>query len=89
MLVQINLNLNIYSSQSKNIKFIIPKNSLRIAPWRNGYRRWFPELLRRHSSEGCRFNPHYRQVTGILNTCNGIRTIKDVVRSSVKVPEFD
>ena len=30
--------------------------------WRNGYSRWFPELLRRQSSEGCRFNPHYRRV---------------------------
>ena len=30
--------------------------------WRNGYRRWFPELLKRQSSEGCKFNPHYRRV---------------------------
>ena len=37
------------------IKFIIPKNSLWIVQqdtWRNGYRRWFPELLRRQSSAG-------------------------------------
>ena len=56
-------------------------------------------LLRRQSSEGCRFNPHYRWVieskTGILNTCTWLKlmeseqgTIKDVVRSSVKVPEY-
>ena len=31
--------------------------------WRNGYRRWFPKLLRRQSSGGCRFNPHNRWVT--------------------------
>ena len=30
--------------------------------WHNGYRCWFPELLRRQSSEGCLFNPHYRRV---------------------------
>ena len=48
--------------------------------WRNGYRRWFPELLRRQSSEGCRFNPHCRRVI-YRNTyhlypvmANGIRT---------------
>ena len=29
----------------------------------HGYRRWFPKLLRRQSSGGCRFNPHYRRVT--------------------------
>ena len=31
--------------------------------WRNGYRRWFPKLLRRQSSGGWRFNPDYRRVT--------------------------
>ena len=31
--------------------------------WRNGYKRWFPKLLRRQSSGGCRFNPHCRRVT--------------------------
>ena len=31
--------------------------------WRNGYRRWFPKLLRRQSSGGCRFNPDCRWVT--------------------------
>ena len=31
--------------------------------WRNGYRRWFPRLLKRQPSGGCRFNPHYRRVT--------------------------
>ena len=31
--------------------------------WRNSYRRWFPKLLRRQSSGGCWFNPHYRRVT--------------------------
>ena len=48
--------------------------------WRNGYRRWFPELLRRPSSEGCRSNPHFRRVI-YRNTlhlypvmANGIRT---------------
>ena len=43
------------SSQSKYIKFIIPKNSLWIVQqdtWGNGYRRWFPEVLRRQSSAG-------------------------------------
>ena len=44
------------------------------------YRHWFPELLRRQSPEGCRFNPHYRRVI-YRNTwhlypvmANGIRT---------------
>ena len=46
-------------AKSKNIKFIIPKNSLQQDTWHNGYRRWFPELLRRQSSEGCRFNQLY------------------------------
>ena len=43
-----------------------PKNSLWIVQQdtrSNGYRRWFPKLLRRQSSGGCRFNPHYRRVT--------------------------
>ena len=31
--------------------------------WRNGYRHWFPKLLRRQSSGGWWFNPDYRQVT--------------------------
>ena len=31
--------------------------------WRNSYRRWFLKFLRRQSSGGCRFNPHYRRVT--------------------------
>ena len=31
--------------------------------WHNGYRRWFPKLLRRQSSGGCRLNPDYRRVT--------------------------
>ena len=30
---------------------------------RNSYRFWFPKLLRRQSSNGCRFNPDYRRVT--------------------------
>ena len=30
---------------------------------RNGYRHWFPKLLRRQSSGGCRFNPDCRRVT--------------------------
>ena len=62
--------------------------------WRNGYRNWFPKLRRRQSSGGCRFN------TGMLNTCTRlwlteseqatpVDSIKNVVRSSVKVPEFD
>ena len=29
----------------------------------NGYRHWFPNLLRRQSSGGCRFNPDCRRVT--------------------------
>ena len=29
----------------------------------NGYRHWFPKLLRRQSTGGCRFNPNYRRVT--------------------------
>ena len=51
----------------------------------------------RQSSEGCRFNPQY---TGILNTCTWLWlmeseqatpmvSIKDIVQSSMKVPEFD
>ena len=31
--------------------------------WRNSYRHWFPKLLRRQSSGGCRFNPDCRRVT--------------------------
>ena len=31
--------------------------------WDNGYRRWFPELLRKQSSGGSRFNPDCRRVT--------------------------
>ena len=30
---------------------------------RNSYRRWFPKLLRRQSSGGCRFKPDYWRVT--------------------------
>ena len=45
----------------------------------NGHKRWFPELLRRQSSEGCRFSPHYRRVTNLMVS------IKDVVQSSVKL----
>ena len=64
--------------------------------------RWFPELLRRQSSGSCRFNPDCRRVTMqehlTLEPSYGKRnqnrrppldSIKDVVRSSVKVPEFD
>ena len=83
-------------------KFISSKNSLWIVQkdtLRNGYRRWFPKLLRRQSSGGCRFNPDWRRVT-ILNTCTRlwlteservtpVDSIKDLVRSSAKVPEFD
>ena len=69
--------------------------------WRNGYRHWFPNLLRRQSSGGCRFNPDWgRNNTGILNIytrlwlteseqATPVDSIKDVVWSSVKVPEFD
>ena len=68
--------------------------------WRNGCRRWFPEVLRKQSSEGFRFNPHYRQVTiqEYLTLVPGyteseqeipVVSIKDVIRSFVKVPEFD
>ena len=45
---------------------------------RNGYRRWFPKLLRRQSSGGCRFNPDCMRVTiqeylySVM--ANGIRT---------------
>ena len=83
---------------SKNIKFIIPKNSLWIVQqdtWRNGYRHWFQELLRRQLSEGCRFNPHYRRViyrnTGQTESeqATPVVSIKDAVQSSMKVPEFD
>ena len=46
--------------------------------WRNGYRHWFPKLLRRQSSGGYRFNPHYRRVTIQEHLypvmANGIRT---------------
>ena len=60
-----------------------------------------PKLLRRQSSEGCRFNPDCPRVTnsGILNTCTRlwlteseqatpVDSIKDRVRSSTKVPDF-
>ena len=70
--------------------------------WRNVYRRWFPKLLMGQSSGGYRFNPDCRRVTntGILNTCTRlwlteseqttpVDSIKDVLRSSVKIPEFD
>ena len=70
--------------------------------WRNGYRRWSPKLLRRQSSGGCRFNPDLlaSNNTGILNTfirlwqteseqATPVDSMKDVVRSSVKVPVFD
>ena len=30
--------------------------------WRNGYRCWFPKLVKRLSSGGCRFNPDSRRV---------------------------
>ena len=66
-------------------------------------RHWFPKLLRRQSSGSCRFNPDCRQVTsntGILNSytrlwlteleqANPVDSIKDVVRSSIKVPKFN
>ena len=74
---------NSNSSQSKNIKFISPKNSPWIVQqdtWHNGYRRWFPKLLRRQLSGGCWFNPYYRWVaiqeylTLVLVMANGIRT---------------
>ena len=65
----------------------------------NGYRRWFPKLLRRQSSGGCRFNPHYRQVTiqeyltlvmsNESEQVTPVDSIKNIVQSSVKVPEFD
>ena len=45
------------------IQVFVELGNLQQDIWRNGYRRWFPELLRRQSSEGCRFNPHYRRVT--------------------------
>ena len=38
-----------------------PRGSL--DTWRNGYRCWFPKVLRRQSSGGCRFNPDCRRVT--------------------------
>ena len=31
--------------------------------WRNGYRLWFPKILKRQSSGGCRFNLDCRRVT--------------------------
>ena len=78
---------------------IIPVQKKKKDTWRNGYRRWFPKLLRRHSSGGCRFNPHYRWVTiqKYLTLIPGYRqmeseqvtpmnSMKDVILSSVKVP---
>ena len=66
--------------------------------WRNSYRRWFPkEIIWR-----LQVQPWLQASnnTGILNTCTQLwlaeseqttpeDSIKDVVRSSVKVPEFD
>ena len=73
-----------------------------LKPWRNGYRRWLLKLLRRQSSGGCKFKLHYRRVKiqEFLTLVRGygkrnqnrrppVVSIKDVVRSSVKVPEFD
>ena len=62
--------------------------------YRISYRRWFPSLLRRQSWLQASNN------AGILNTCTRlwqtdseqatpVDLIKDEVRSSVKVPEFD
>ena len=66
--------------------------------YRNGSRRWFPKLLRRQSSGGCRFNSDCGQVV-ILNVCTllwlteseqvtPVHSIKDIVRSSMYVLEF-
>ena len=84
-----NIHNNSNPSQSKKIKFIIPKNSLWIVQQRNGYRRWFPgdNHLQVQSSLQASNN------TGILNTCTRlwlteseqatpVVSIKDIVRSS-------
>ena len=86
---------------SKNIKFISAKNSLWNVQqdiWRNDDRRWLLKLLRQ-SSGGCSFNTDCRLVTiqEYLTLLPGyeseqltpVDSIKDVVRSSVKVPQFD
>ena len=71
--------------------------------WRNDYRRWFPKLLRRQSviwRLHVQSSLQASNNTGIFNTCTRlwlteseqatpVVSIKDVVRSSVKLPEFD
>ena len=98
-LVRFKISNNESNSKEKNEWILILMASR--ANWKNNsYRLWVPKLLKRQSSEGCRFNPHYRRVTiqeylTFPVMANGIRTgdpvdsIKDVVLSSVKVPEFD
>ena len=49
--------------KKKSIPTHTDSKPLKQDTWHNGYRRWFPKLLRRQSSGGCRFNPHYRRVT--------------------------
>ena len=48
---------------SDSVSHSVSHNRVQQDTWRNGYRRWFPKLLRRQSSAGCRFNHHYRRVT--------------------------
>ena len=68
--------------------------------WRNGYRRWFPKetIIWRLQVQSSVLQASNN--TGILNTstrlwlteseqATPVDSIKDVVRSSVKVPEFD
>ena len=70
--------------------------------WRNGYRRWFPKLLKETIIWRLQVQSSLQASnnTGIINTCiqlwlmeseqaTLVNSIKDVVRSSVKVPEFD
>ena len=70
--------------------------------WRNGYRCWFPKLLKQTIIWRLQVQSWLQASnnTGILNTCTRlwlteseqvtpVDSIKDVVRISVRVPEFD
>ena len=66
----------------KNIKFISPKNSLWIVQqdtWHNGYRHWFPKLLKKTIIGRLQVQSWLQASndTGILNTCTQLWNIRN------------